>query len=128
VYHTMPQISVDASSASEISQRYNVIVSSMYAAGVGRRGRSSWDIELGLGGLSKIAEETGGECYSLGITNLVSFKPYLERFQKALNNQYYLVFLATPKKKAGLQRVAIQTEVPNAEIAAPDNVWVPAAQ
>jgi hypothetical protein len=128
VYHTMPQISVDATSASEISQRYNVIVSSMYAGGVGRRGRSSWDIELGLGGLSKIAEETGGECYSLGITNLVSFKPYLERFQKALDNQYYLVFLATPKKKAGLQRVTIQTEVPNAEIAAPDNVWVPAAQ
>jgi hypothetical protein len=128
VYHTMPQISVDASSASEISQRYNVIVSSMYAAGVGRRGRSSWDIELGLGGLSKIAEETGGECYSLGITNLVSFKPYLERFQKALDNQYYLVFLATPKKKAGLQRITIQTEVPNSEIAAPDNVWVPAGQ
>jgi len=128
VYHTMPQISVDASSASEISQRYNVIVSSMYAAGVGRRGRSGWDIELGLGGLSKIAEETGGECYSLGISNVVSFKPYLERFQRALDNQYYLVFLATPKKKAGLQRVTIQTEVPNSEIAAPDNVWVPAAQ
>lgn len=128
VYHTMPQISVDASSASEISQRYNVIVSSMYAVGVGRRGRSTWDIELGLGGLSKIAEETGGECYSLGITNVVSFKPYLERFQRALDNQYYLVFLATPKKKAGLQRVTIQTEVPNSEITAPDNVWVPAAQ
>jgi hypothetical protein len=128
VYHTMPQISVDASSASEISQRYNVIVSSMYAVGVGRRGRSAWDIELGLGGLSKIAEETGGECYSLGITNLVSFKPYLERFQRALDNQYYLVFLATPKKKAGLQRVSIQTEVSNSEIAAPDNVWVPEAK
>lgn len=128
VYHTMPQISVDASSASEISQRYNVIVSSLYAVGVGRLGRSSWDIQLGLGGLSKIAEETGGECYSLGITQLVSFKPYLERFQRALDNQYYLVFLASPKKKAGLQRISIQTEVSNSEIAAPDNVWVPAAQ
>jgi hypothetical protein len=50
----------------------------------------------------------------------------LDRLQKALDNQYYLVFLATPKKKAGFQRVNIQTEVDNAEILAPDNVWVPA--
>jgi hypothetical protein len=128
VYHSMPTISVDASSASEISQRYNVIVYSLYAAGVGRAGRSSWDLQLGLSGLSKIADETGGECYSLGTSNLVSFKPYLEQFQKSLNNQYYLVFLAAPKKKAGLQRINVQTEVPNSEILAPDNVWVPAAK
>src|SRR6201998_3088466 len=76
VYHSMPTLSTDATSASEISQRYNVIVHSLYVAGVGRAGRSSWDLQLGLGGLSKIAEETGGECYSLGTSNLVSFKPY----------------------------------------------------
>jgi hypothetical protein len=128
VYHSMPTISVDANSASEISQRYNVIVHSLYAAGVGRAGRSSWDLQLGLGGLSKIADETGGECYSLGTSTLVSFKPYLERFQRTLDNQYYLVFLATTKKKAGLQRVNIRTEASNSEIAAPDNVWVPAAK
>jgi hypothetical protein len=128
VYHSMPTISVDATSASEISQRYNVIVHSIYAAGVGRAGRSSWDLQLGLGGLTKIADETGGECYSLGTSNLVSFKPYLERFQKTLDNQYYLVFLAAPKKKAGLQRVKVETEVPNSEILAPDNVWVEAAK
>src|SRR5271168_3825318 len=128
VYHSMPTISVDADSASETSQRYNVIVSSIYSPGVGRAARSSWDLDLGLGGLSKIADETGGECYSLGTSNLVSFKPYLERFQRTLDNQYYLVFLAAPKKKAGLQRVRIETEVSNSEIAAPDNVWVPAAK
>jgi hypothetical protein len=100
----------------------------LYAAGVGRAGRSSWDLQLGLGGLSKIADETGGECYSLGTSNAVSFKPYLERFQKTLDNQYYLVFLATPKKNAGLQRINILTEVSNSEIAAPNNVWVAAAK
>jgi hypothetical protein len=112
---------------SEISQRYNVIVHSLYAVGVGRAGRSSWDLQLGLSGLSKIADETGGECYSLDTSNPVSFKPYLERFQRTLDNQYYLVFLATPKKSAGLQRVNILTEVSNSEIAAPNNVWVSAA-
>lgn len=128
VYHSMPSISPDATSASEISQRYNVLVYSIYSPGVGRAGRSSWDLQLGLGGLSKIAEETGGESYSLGTSTLVSFKPYLDRFQKALDNQYYLVFLATPGKKTGLQRVRIQTEVSNSEILAPDNVWVSAAK
>jgi hypothetical protein len=128
VYHSMPTISTDATSASEISQRYNVIVHSLYAVGVGRAGRSSWDLQVGLSGLSKIAQETGGECYSLGTSNPVSFKPYLEQLQRTLDNQYYLVFLATPKKNAGLQRFNIQTEVSNSEILAPDNVWVPAAK
>jgi len=127
VYHSMPTISTDATSASEISQRYNVLVFSMYSPGVGRAGRSSWDLDIGLSGLTKIAEETGGECYSLGTSSLVSFQPYLERFQKSLDSQYYLVFLAEPKKKAGLQRVKIETEASNSEIIAPDNVWVPAA-
>jgi len=126
VYHSMPSISVDADSASETSQRYNVLVSSIYSPGVGRAGRSSWDLQLGLSGLSKIAEETGGECFSMSTSQLVSFKPYLERFQKMLTNQYYVVFQATPKKKGGLQRVKVDTELPNSEIYAPDNVWVEA--
>lgn len=127
MYHSMPTISVDATSASEISQRYNVIVYSVYAAGVGRLGRSSWDLQLGLSGLSKVAEETGGECFSLGTSQLVSFKPYLDRLQRMLSNQYYVVFQAVPGKKAGFQRIRIETELSNSEILAPDNVWVPIA-
>jgi hypothetical protein len=40
------------------------------------------------------------------------------------DNQYYVVFQATPGKKDSLQRVNLTTEVPNSEIAAADNVWV----
>jgi hypothetical protein len=127
VYHSMPTISVDATSASEISQRYNVLVHSIYAVGVGRAGRSSWDLQLGLSGLTKIAEETGAECFSLGTSQAVSFKPYLDRLQKLLSSQYYLVFLAVPKGKGSLQRVKVETELSNSELLAPDNVWVPAA-
>ena len=94
VYHSMPTISIDANSASEISQRYNVLVYPVYSPGVGRAGRSSWDLQTGLSGLTKIANETGGECFSLGTSNAVSFKPYMDRLQKLLNNQYYLVFNA----------------------------------
>jgi hypothetical protein len=126
-YHSMPTISQDATAASEASQRYNVLVYSMYAIGVGRAGRSSWDLQVGLSGLSKIAEETGGEVFSLGTSQLVSFKPHLDNFQKMLGNQYYVIFQAMPQKKAGFQRVKVQTELSNSEILAPDNVWVSAA-
>jgi hypothetical protein len=42
VVHEMPTISVDATSASEISQRYNVIVNSIYSPGIGGPDRGSW--------------------------------------------------------------------------------------
>ncbi len=128
VYHSMPTMSPDVTSASEISQRYNVLVYTLYALGVGRAARSAWDLQIGLSGLTKLSDETGGDCFSLGTSSLVSFKPYLDRLQKNFDNQYYVVFQAIPKSKAGLQRVNVTTEVPNAEIAAPDNAWVPAAK
>jgi len=84
--------------------------------------------QLGLSGLTKVSEETGGECFSLSTTQLVSFQPYLERLQKMFSNQYYVVFQAVPRKKAGFQRVNVQTELSNSELLAPDNVWVPAAE
>jgi hypothetical protein len=124
---TMPTISVDADSASTTAQRYGVIVHGIYATGVGRAGRNAWEAQLGQGGVAKISDESGGEYFSLGTTNLISFKPYLDRLQRILDNQYYLVFQATPMNKAGLQRVNISTEASDFEIAAADNVWVPAA-
>jgi len=119
-------ISTDATTASETSQRYGVIVHGIYATGVGRAGRNAWEAQLGQSGVSKIADETGGEYFALGITPPLSFEPYLKRLQQIFDNQYYLVFRAIPGKKAGLQRVGISTDVPDVEIAAADNVWVPA--
>ncbi|HWO29475.1 MAG TPA: hypothetical protein VNO32_11840 [Candidatus Acidoferrum sp.] len=123
----MSTISPDADTASTTAQRYGVIVHGIYATGVGRMGRNAWEAQLGQGGVGKIADESGGEYFSLGTQNLVSFKPYLDRLQRVLDNQYYLVFGAVPKNKAGLQRVKISTETPGFEIAAADNVWVPGA-
>lgn len=122
----MPSISVDADSTSAISQRHGIIVHSIYSSGVGRAGRNTWEIQLGQSGIAKIADETGGEYYALGVQNPISFKPYLDRLQKILDNQYYLEFRAIPRKQAGLQRVDVRTEVANCDLAAADNVWVPA--
>jgi hypothetical protein len=124
---TMPSISMDADTASTASQRYGVIVHSVYSPGVGRHGRNAWEAQLGQSGIAKIADETGGEYFALGTQNPVSFKPYLDRLQKMFNNQYFLVFQAVPKKKDGLQRVKLSTTAANVDIASADNVWVPAS-
>jgi hypothetical protein len=122
---SMTTMSPDVDSASTAAQRYGVIVHGIYATGVGRAGRNAWEAQIGQSGVAKVTDEAGGEYFALGTQNLISFKPYLDRLQKILDNQYFLVFRAVPKNKAGLQRVNISTEAPAFEIAAADSVWVP---
>ena len=124
----MPYISPDVDSASTAAQRYGVIIHSIYTVGVGHAGRNFFVATNGQNGLAKLADETGGESFFLGVQNAISFKPFLDRLQRILDNQYYLVFVAKPDNKDGLQRVKISTEVPKVEIASADNVWVPAAK
>jgi hypothetical protein len=124
---TMPTISSDADTASNASQRYGVIVHSIYATGVGRLSRNAWEAQLGQGGIAKITDETGGEYFALGTQNAVSFKPYLERLQKILENQYFLVFQVPTQNKGRLQRVRISTDAANADLAAANNVWIPSS-
>ena len=56
------------------------------------------------------------------------FRSYLEDLTNKLNHQYLLTFLAKAEKKAGFQRVKLETEVPNAELVATDQVYVPAGR
>jgi len=119
-------ISPDVDTASAASQRYGVIVHTIYAPGVGRAGRNYYEAENGLIGIAKLSDESGGESFGLTTQPAVSFQPYFERLQTILANQYFLVFLANPGKKAGLQPISLNTEVPNVEFAAADKVWVPA--
>jgi len=92
-------MSPDVSSASEISQRYNVLVYTLYAVGIGRAARSSWNSQVGLSRLATLSNETGGDTFSLGTSNPVSFKPYLERLQKIFDNQVLCRFRGGSGKK-----------------------------
>lgn len=121
----MPYISPDVDSAIAVSQRTNVIVHTIFAPGVGRADRNYFELNNGLNGLAKLSDETGGESFSLSVQPAVSFQPYFQRLQTIFDNQYFLVFEAKPGKKAGLQRVRLDTEVPFIEFVAPNMVWVP---
>jgi hypothetical protein len=123
---SMPYISPDVSSASNASQRYGVTIHSIYAPGVGRADRNYYEAQNGLNGLAKLSDETGGEAFYLTAQSAVSFKPYTDRLQTILENQYFLVFLANPQKNAGLQQIRLDSEYSKVEFVAADNVWVPA--
>jgi len=122
-----PYVSPDVDQASLVAQRIGVILHSIYAPGVGHYGRNYYDMNNGQNGIAKLADDTGGESFFLGFQTPVSFKAHLDRLQTILDNQYFLAFQAFPKKKAGLQRVKIWTEVPKVEFVSADDVWVAAA-
>jgi hypothetical protein len=114
--------------AIENAQKAGIVVSAIYTPGVGHYSHSYWRTYWGQLYLAQLAEETGGESYYIGFTGApVSFAPYLNDSANHWSHQYLLTFLAKPQKKAGLQKVKVRTEVPNAELVAADNVYVPAA-
>jgi hypothetical protein len=110
----------------EQAQRAGIIVFAIYTPGEGHYGHSMWRMNWGQNYLSQVADETGGEAYYLGSGAPVSFAPYLEDITRRLGRQYLLTFLAKPEKKAGMQKVKLQTEVPNVELVSADMVYVPA--
>jgi len=116
----------DVDSASAVAQRTGTIIHTIFTRGIGRVGSNFWEINLGQNGMAKLSDETGGESFSLGSQNPVSFKPYLDDVQKALDHQYLLEFNAIPGKKPGLQYVKLTTEVAGVELASADSVWVEA--
>ncbi|MBV8051259.1 MAG: hypothetical protein JOZ80_08735 [Acidobacteriaceae bacterium] len=116
------------SSAIEDAQKAGVIVYDIYMPGSGHEAHSYWRWYWGQYYLSQLADETGGESYYIGFQGApVSFAPYFDSINHRLGNQYFLGFLPKPEKKAGLRRVRLQTEVPNAELVSSPQVYVPAS-
>ena len=119
-------ISPDASAASTVAQRTGTIIHSIYTRGVGWRGSNYWQVTNGQNAMAKLADETGGESFFLGIGQPVSFRPYLDRLQTSFDSRYRLEFNAMLGKKPGLQYVKLTTEVAGVELNSADSVWVAA--
>jgi hypothetical protein len=117
----------DVDSAGEVAMRTGTMIHTIYAPGTGRNHRNYWEATNGQLGMAKLSDMTGGESYYLGLQNPVSFAPYLDDLQKTLDNQYLLSFSTKAGKKPGLQYVSLDTEIAGVDFAAPDAVWVHAA-
>lgn len=110
------------------AQRAGVQVYSIYASRTGHLGHTLWQLNWGQSNLSRLADETGAEAYFQGLQTPLAFGPYLDEFSDRLQHQYRLTFLAKARKKAGDQKIRLETEVPNAELVSADSVFVPAAK
>jgi hypothetical protein len=117
----------DVNSASSVAQRTGTIIYSLYSPGVGHFQRNFWEATNGQNGIARLSEESGGESFFLGLQAPVSFGPWLDSVQRLLDNQYILVFGASPNRRAGLQNVDLSTEVPGVELESARGVWLPAA-
>jgi hypothetical protein len=113
------------SSVIEKALRAGVLVYAIYTPGVGHYGRNFWRSWWGQIYLSRVADETGGESYSIGFYGPpVSFAPYLSEITRRLDHQYLLTIEAQPEKKAGMERMKITTEVPNVELVSANSISV----
>jgi hypothetical protein len=109
------------------AQRAGVIVFDMYMPGQGHAAHSYYLYYWAQIYLSKVAEQTGGESYYINFTGApVTLTPYLDGVNHRLGHQYFLSFIPKPEKKAGMRPVRLRTEVPNAELVAASQVYVPA--
>jgi hypothetical protein len=120
------RVNSDVDSASAVAQRTGTIIHTIYAPGTGRSHRNYWEATSGQMDMARLSDQTGGECFYLGLQDPVSFAPYLDQLQKILDNQYLLSFSAVPDKKPGLQRVKLSTPIAGVELSSHDAVWVPA--
>jgi len=111
-------------SAIEAAQKADITVYSIYTPGIDHFGHSLWRMNWGQNYLSQLSDETGGELFNYGIAP-VSFLPYLDDLSYRLTHQYLVSFIPKPEKKPGLRQVRFRTEVPNADLAGPDRVYVP---
>lgn len=106
------------------AQRAGVVVSSIFFGGVGHSGHSYWQITWGQNNLSQLTEETGGEFYWQGMSNPVSFSPYLDEFSRVLSNQYLVTFVAGGKP-GSFEPIKARTEIPHVSVVAPSKVYIP---
>jgi hypothetical protein len=119
--------SPDVDSAIGRAQTAGVMIHTLYASGVGRFSRNSFQVNYGQSNLAKMADATGGEAFFQGLQTPISFSPFLEQLNVVLNNQYWLRF-ETPrsKKKNGEMRsIRVRTEQRDVDLSTATRVFVP---
>jgi VWFA-related protein len=118
--------SPDLQPAIELAQRNGIVIYTIYARGLSRVNRNPFLIMNAQGGLTQLAQGTGGEAFFEGVNSTpVSLRPYLEELSGMLGQQYLLTFRAEPVKKDSYEHFKFTTEVPDVELLAPNEVFVP---
>jgi hypothetical protein len=103
------------------SQRAGLLVYSIYFRDNGFRSRGRLGVLYGQSYLLMVSSETGGMAYNNGMMSPVSFDPFLQQLKTSLENQYLLTIAA---QGSGLQRVKVNSNLPDLKLTAPTAVNV----
>lgn len=107
------------------AQKENINIWSIYVPDSGRRGRRGFSAFNWETDLERISQETGGECYFLGLELPVDLRPYFDSIQAHLNNQYLIAFVGDGGAKGKYESVKVASEVGNVGFLKPSSVYLP---
>jgi hypothetical protein len=103
------------------SQKAELLVYSIYFRNTFGGGSTSFSTLMGQSYLQRLANETGGQFYSMAMSSPVSFEPFLKQFKQSLERQYLLTFAAG---NAGWQRVQVESKARGIKLTAPKAIYV----
>ncbi len=107
------------------SERAGMVVYAIYFRNQGRLSGSFYETNAGQNYLTQVSEDTGGTLYYEGLSNPVSFTPFLNDLGRRLMNQYELGFPVTMQKKESLVSLKVKGAVSGVKVQAPTHVAVP---
>ena len=110
------------------AQKQNINIWTIYALDAGRVGRGSFRAFNWQSNLDRLSQQTGAESYSLGLEAPIDLKPYFDRIQMNLNNQYLLAFVGDGGHKGKYESVKVTSEVRKVGFLTPSEVFLPAAR
>ncbi len=113
-----PPQSLDLDRAILRAQRKGVAVYSFYSPASATVGGNSILILNGQGSLERISDETGGRAFFQGSIAPISFEPFFDDLNLALNRQFALTYLSTHMKN-GYHKLKVSSTNPEVEIEHP---------
>jgi VWFA-related protein len=113
-----PMQSLDLDQAILRAQRKSVAIYSFYSPASATRGGNSLLVLNGQGSLERLSDETGGRAFFQGSIAPISFEPFFDDLNLALNRQFALTYLSTHLKK-GYHKIKVSSTNPEVEIEHP---------
>jgi hypothetical protein len=115
-------------SAIDAANRAGMVIFSIYYRDQGRLSRSFYETNAGQNYLFQVADATGGNVYYEGLSNPVTFVPFLSDLTTRLENQYELAVPVKPEKKLSYADLKVKSDNGAIKLKAADRVVVPPLQ
>jgi hypothetical protein len=112
-------------SAIDSANQAGMVVFSIYYRDQGRLSGSFYETNAGQNYLFQVADATGGNVYYEGLSNPVTFVPFLTDLTKRLENQYELAVPVKPEKKISYADLKVKTDIGSIKLSVANRVVVP---